>query len=140
MTVGTGPPPPLPPRPAREGGLLMAHESSVQALIHAQSYPREESPDALVNRVLGAPGRRRFTVAVSRQAGALGAVVARAIGQRLGWPVFDRELLERIAEQTGLRMRLLESMDEKGTTFLRECFDAFLSAPVTEDVYLRHLV
>src|SRR5262245_40791217 len=121
----------------------MPHDPSprtLQALVGAQSYPHEPSPDDLVRQVLGAPGRRRFTVALSRQAGAQGAAVARAVGARLGWPVFDRELLERVAEETGLRVQLLEGMDEKGGTFLQECFDAFLSAPVTENVYLRHLV
>src|SRR4051794_5712812 len=55
----------------------------------------------------------RFTIALTRESGANGPLVARAIGKRLGWPVYDRELLERVAEEMGLRADLLESVDEK---------------------------
>ena len=32
-----------------------------------------------------------LTIALSRQAGAGGTEVARRVGERLGWPVYDRE-------------------------------------------------
>ena len=37
-----------------------------------------------------------FTIAISRQSGARGTTTARAVGERLGWAVYDRELVERI--------------------------------------------
>ena len=67
------------------------------------------------------------------------------VGARLGWPVYDHELLERIAREMGLRVRLLESVDERRQSWLRECIEAFASAPVegryvSEGAFVRHLV
>jgi cytidylate kinase len=82
-----------------------------------------------------------FTVAVSREAGTYGAAIAREVGNRLGWPVYDRELLQRIAEDMGIRQTLLESVDERNVGWLRECFSKLFSVPnVNESVYFRRLV
>lgn len=49
---------------------------------------------------------------ISREACSGGAEVAREVGQRLNWPVLDRELIHSLAEQLGLEPRLLKLMDE----------------------------
>ena len=49
---------------------------------------------------------------ISREACSGGADVAREVGQRLNWPVLDRELIHSLAEQLGLEPRLLKLMDE----------------------------
>jgi len=85
-----------------------------------------------------APG---LTIAMSREAGANGHLVARAVAGRLGWPVYDRELLQRIAQDMGLRPSLLESVDEKKTPWLQELLETFISAPsVNERSYARYLL
>ena len=38
-------------------------------------------------------------VAVSREAGAAGAIVARLVGEHLGWEVYDRNLLDHVAQR-----------------------------------------
>jgi cytidylate kinase len=87
----------------------------------------------------GAP-RPAFTIALSREAGAGGREVAREVGARLGWPVYDRELLELIAREMEVPARLLERVDEKHKGWLEEFFEAFSSAPaVGQDVYARRL-
>ena len=48
---------------------------------------------------------RPFTVAVSRESGARGTSTAREVGARLGWTVYDHELLERIAQEMKLRAK-----------------------------------
>jgi len=65
------------------------------------------------------------SIAISRERGAGGGAVARAVGAKLGWPVYDRELLERISDETGLRTELLESLDEKRSHWLVEVLEAF---------------
>jgi cytidylate kinase len=88
-----------------------------------------------------ASSRHPFTVAITREAGAGGADIAREVAARLGWPVYDSELLQRIAEDMGLHSRLLESVDEKRSSWLQECVEAFTSAPgVHESAYVRRLV
>jgi cytidylate kinase len=77
-----------------------------------------------------------FTVALSRDAGAGGTEVARAVGERLGWPVYDRELLQRVAEGMGLRPEVLEKVDERHKGWLQRCLEYFVaSPPVAGDAY-----
>jgi cytidylate kinase len=89
-----------------------------------------------------------FTVALERETGTQGTAVAREVGRLLGWPVYDNELLEQIAQNMGLRTDLLKSVDERQQSWLMELAEAFLAPPkegdwgllVTETGYLHHLV
>ena len=82
-----------------------------------------------------------FTIAIAREVGASGSSVAAELGRRLlGWQVYDHELLERIAAEHGLRVSLLESLDERRQSWLVECMEAFSQqAHVGESGYVRHL-
>jgi cytidylate kinase len=87
------------------------------------------------------PSPPAWTIALSREAGANGPRVAHAVGERLGWMVYDRELLERVAGEMGVRATLLESVDERRKNWLQECLGAFSSAPaVSATAYVRHLL
>jgi cytidylate kinase len=80
-------------------------------------------------------------VAVSREAGARGVEVAREIGQRLEWPVYDREIIDLIAEESGLRSELLKSVDEHDPNWLVEAFTSFTRhGAVSSAGYVHHLV
>lgn len=78
-------------------------------------------------------------VCVSRVFGAGGADVARALGRRLGWPVFDRELLQEMAGSSEIRRRLYESMDERDTNWLEEFLDDLTSDPPSREEYVHRL-
>jgi cytidylate kinase len=81
------------------------------------------------------------SVTISRQAGSRGAEIAHAVGARLGWPVYDNELLRRIAEEKGLNMRLLERMDERCASWLEEVIAGFSTKPgPTEGTYMKQLL
>jgi hypothetical protein len=41
-------------------------------------------------QVRGKAGACRWTIAISRQAGANGPPIAEAVGERLAWPVYNR--------------------------------------------------
>lgn len=85
--------------------------------------------------------RPPFTIAISREAGANGPAIARAVGERLGWAVYDKELLQMIADEMGLYAKLMESVDEKQMSWLQECLQTLSSTPsVSEPAYVRHLV
>jgi cytidylate kinase len=82
-----------------------------------------------------------LTIAISREKGANGTQVAEKLGERLGWPVYDRELLRRVAEDMGLRTSLLEGVDEKRTNWVMSLLDPFtVRNPVSEGTYLHHLM
>ncbi len=81
-----------------------------------------------------------FTITLAREAGASGSSVAREVGRRLGWPVYDHELLERIATEHNLRVSLLESLDERRQSWLTECMEAFAqNQHIGESGYVHHL-
>ena len=44
-------------------------------------------------------------IAVSRETGAGGGTISRMVGQKLGWKVYDHELLEAIAQPDGASRR-----------------------------------
>jgi cytidylate kinase len=87
----------------------------------------------------GHAAKKAYTIALAREAGALGTSVATEVGKRLNWPVYDQLLLERIAHEMGLRTQLLESVDEKRKSWLLEVVEGFVSAGVSELAYVRHL-
>jgi cytidylate kinase len=110
----------------------------------------ERSSEALMRAMTHWEGRRGaagpggapagLTVAISRQIGGRGTSVGRAVGVKLGWPVYDNELLERIAREQNLRLSLLESVDERRTSWIEECLEAFGEIPaVSASAYARYL-
>jgi CMP/dCMP kinase len=66
-----------------------------------------------------------FAVAVSREVGARGPEVAREIGELLKWPVYDHEIIDLIAQESGLRGELLDSVDEHDRNWLIEAIASF---------------
>ena len=82
-----------------------------------------------------------FTIVISREAGTQGTAISQEVGKRLGWQVYDHELLEQIAQDMRLRAALLESVDERRQSWILESLEAFSSGPpVSEAGYVRHLV
>jgi cytidylate kinase len=128
----------------RENATVHLAETLEQLGHHWES--RRRATAALLDLKMSAP--KAFTIALEREAGTNGTAVAREVGKKLGWPVYDHELLERIAQQMGLRTALLESVDERRQSWLTEAFEAFLSAPfrsdsepfVSADEYVQNLV
>ena len=61
----------------------------------------------------GAPpprlGPSALTIAVSREAGARGGTIARRVGRKLGWQVYDQELLEYMAQEAIVSQGVLDA-------------------------------
>jgi hypothetical protein len=121
-------------------------ERMADAMERARRHWRRTIPTApsFESATMPAPGEtvpaRPVTIALSREAGANGSLIARAVAARLGWPVYDRELLEHIGKEMGLQSELLESVDEKCSNWLSTCFEGFSLQPgVAESGYVRHL-
>jgi cytidylate kinase len=84
--------------------------------------------------------RSSWCITISRQAGALGNSVATAIGKQLNWPVYDREILEKIGEEMRRSPRHLETVDERPINWLEDCLSGFLNEHhVSADAYLKYL-
>jgi cytidylate kinase len=103
---------------------------------HWQGHPAPAHGSPQRSSVVG-----NFSVAISREAGAPGMEVARAMGERLHWPVYDREVIDLIAQQSGLRSELLESVDEHDRNWLIEALESFKRRDrVSSAEFVHHLV
>jgi hypothetical protein len=82
-----------------------------------------------------------ITIAISREVEAGGPTLARELGKRLGWAVYDHELLERIASDLGVHAKLLQSVDEHRGNWLQEQFESLVGVPhVATSAYVHRLV
>jgi cytidylate kinase len=87
------------------------------------------------------PVRPPFSIAISREAGALGHTVAGGVGHRLGWPVYDREILDKIGEDMRRPPRHLQAVDEQPGSWLEEVLAGLASqSSVSADRYLKYLI
>jgi cytidylate kinase len=58
------------------------------------------------------------TVALSRESGARGGTIGRRVARRLGWQVYDRELLEYLAQESPAGMGLVEGLSPAAATWV----------------------
>ena len=68
---------------------------------------------------------------ISRQRGSGGDKIAQAAGGRLGWHVFDRQIVDSVASRAHVRQQLILSLDERARTAFE---DTFRSAFEPEDI------
>jgi len=81
-------------------------------------------------------------MAVSRAVGAGGAggaEIATALGERLGWPVFNKEILHAMADDDRIRTQLYDSMDERDLGWFEETFRALAQSEFTKNDYFHRL-
>ena len=77
---------------------------------------------------------------MSREKGSGGHTVAQLVGQCLGWPVFDSEIVDRIAERTQVRRQLIESLDEHARNIVEDLVaPIFNRKDIGQAGYIRHL-
>jgi cytidylate kinase len=80
----------------------------------------------------------RPVVTVSRQHGAGGSEVARRVAGELGLDLFDREIIQQIAESTHLSERVVSSLDEKDRELLTDWLGAISSHSYLSPVEYRY--
>jgi cytidylate kinase len=84
---------------------------------------------------------RRPCVAMSRLPGAGADELAHRVAERLGYTPFGIELVDRIAQEAGLRAELVRGVDEHiRSSISRMVTDSFRHERFTESDYVRHLV
>ena len=77
---------------------------------------------------------------ISREKGAGGSAVGQLAGKRLGWPVFDKEIVDAIAQKAHVRRELIESLDERDRATIRDAVARFLHPqPIETAGYLAQL-
>jgi hypothetical protein len=77
---------------------------------------------------------------ISREKGAGGSAVGQLAGKRLGWQVFNSELVDAIAEKAHVRREFIESLDERDRTAIQDVVEELLSPrPIGTSTYQAHL-
>lgn len=106
-------------------------QSAIQALLASANIPAHE-----VDRTPPKP-----VIAISRDHGALGRQIANALGKRLDVPVYDREILDKIAERLNTDPQTLKMLDEC-VARARDMWMVrlFTGIDLSEDAYRNHLV
>ncbi len=87
---------------------------SVEALVEEQARRWE------LTRTQRAENARRPVITVGRQHGAGGEEIAQRLASELGFDLFDREIIQRIAASTHLSERVIASLDEKNRELLTD--------------------
>lgn len=75
-------------------------------------------------------GARFLNICISREAGAGGAAIARMVGEKLGWKVYDQELLEAIAHRMGVTLDEIRALDELAPSMVQDWL-----LPLREEYY-----
>ncbi|NOS99838.1 MAG: cytidylate kinase-like family protein [Phycisphaerales bacterium] len=78
-------------------------------------------------------------VCISRMAGAGGEELARALADRLQWPLFDRDILTLMAEREPVRARLYEHLDECDLGWLEDMLHLIMVSEFARGQYFRQL-
>jgi cytidylate kinase len=85
----------------------------------------DHAPEAIV-----VPVARFQNICISREAGAGGGAIARLVGQRLGWKVYDSELIEAIAHRMGVPLDEVRTLDELAPSVMQDWL-----LPLREEYY-----
>lgn len=78
-------------------------------------------------------------VTISRRVGIAGVAIAQKLGERLGWPVFHKEILQHMAEDDDVRQRLYEKMDERDTNWIESVLRWLLQGEFRKEDYFVRL-
>lgn len=76
-------------------------------------------------------------ICISRSVGAGGKEIASMLGDKLRWPVFDKELLDVMAGDNNLRRRIYNSMDERDLGWFEESLRAMQRDFIKNDYFHR---
>ena len=76
---------------------------------------------------------------ISRDKGAGGHQVADLVGQKLGWQVFDRQIVDAVSARTQMRQQLVENLDEKTRGGLEDFLRQVLTREIGSTDYMVHL-
>ena len=88
----------------------------------------------------GLPGHIHPYVAISRETGTGGVVVARRVAELLNWEVLHREILDEMAEKYQMPRAMVGLADETTSNWIVEIFGKWLDPRlVTHSEYIVHL-
>lgn len=79
-------------------------------------------------------------ITVTNNVGAGGGEVALMLGDRLGWPVYDRQLIKEMARDDLIREKIYQSMDERQLGWFEHMCRSLMQAEFRKNDYFPRLV
>src|SRR5262249_47442616 len=67
-----------------------------------------------------------LTIAVSRETGSRGGTIAQRAARKLGWPVYNQELLEYIAQEGAFRQGITDNQTPEAARWVEHQLDVLL--------------
>lgn len=77
------------------------------------------------NRTGSGPATRPV-ITVSRQLGSGGTELAETLAHRLGYQLFDREIIDTVASESGVQRQIVDALDEKTRNGIEQWMDGVL--------------
>jgi len=109
----------------------IVHEQIMRSQMARSAAARLEKRDLAESRSI---------LTISRQYGSGGSEIARIVAERLGWSLWDRELVEAIAQDAGVRTSVVEHFDERTVSELEALAHSLAGDhEVGNFLYRRHL-
>lgn len=120
----------------RQSGGVSAHPAELQGRFHELLMRASERRTPLLER----PSQLGAYLTVSRQVDSGGAEVARLVGLRIGWAVFDKELVEDLARRLELSPPMLELLDETRSNWFKDTMLNLMNSKIVlQDSYVSML-
>jgi len=83
---------------------------------------------------------KKTYLTISRETGAGAVAVANVVGERLGWKVYDKNLVDLIAERYNLPRMMLDLVDETQSSWVYEALGTWMDrAVIPHQKYVRHV-
>ena len=80
-------------------------------------------------------------ITLSREPGSGGHIIAEMLASQLGFELFDKEIIQHIAESAHVQRQFLETLNEKGANVLEEWISSLVNEHhLWPDEYLKHLM
>jgi cytidylate kinase len=83
---------------------------------------------------------RHKNLTISQQSGSSGIELGNAVAKRLGWQVYDKEIVNYISENTQVRKHMVELFDEKARTEMHTLISSILDKnSINKEIYFKQL-
>lgn len=78
-------------------------------------------------------------ITMANNIGGGGGEIGARVAERLGWPIFDRDLLRSMAADDEVRIRLFRNMDERDAGWIEETFRTLIHGDFARNDYFHRL-
>jgi cytidylate kinase len=120
----------------RQSGGVSVRPAELQGRFHELLVRASDEKKPLLER----PSQLGPYLTVSRQVDSGGAEVARLVGLRIGWAVFDKELVEDLARRLELSPQMLELLDETRSNWFKDTMLNLMNSKIVlQDSYVSML-